>query len=351
MTTASPAPAPASLALMKEVLGRVAIGHAMSEDQAEEVFEVIMSGDATPAQIGGLLMALRVRGETVDEITGAARIMRAKALPVEAPAGAIDTCGTGGDGSGTYNISTAAAFVLAGAGVPVAKHGNRALSSKSGSADVLTALGVKIDADMALVKESLWENNIGFLMAPRHHNAMRHVAGPRVELGTRTIFNLLGPLANPARTSLQLMGVFASQWVEPMANVLGRLGAERAWVVHGSDGLDELTTTGPTLVGEWKDGKVTLFEVRPEDCGLKRATAADLKGGDASVNAAALRALLGGAQGAYRDIVLLNAAAALVVAGKAADLGQGVALAAESIDSGKALATLDRMVAITNREV
>ncbi len=351
MTTASPAPAPASLALMKEVLGRVAIGHAMSEDQAEEVFEVIMSGDATPAQIGGLLMALRVRGETVDEITGAARIMRAKALPVEAPAGAIDTCGTGGDGSGTYNISTAAAFVLAGAGVPVAKHGNRALSSKSGSADVLTALGVKIDADMALVKESLWENNIGFLMAPRHHNAMRHVAGPRVELGTRTIFNLLGPLANPARTSLQLMGVFASQWVEPMANVLGRLGAERAWVVHGSDGLDELTTTGPTLVGEWKDGKVTLFEVRPEDCGLKRATAADLKGGDASVNAAALRALLGGAQGAYRDIVLLNAAAALVVAGKAAELGQGVALAAESIDSGKALATLDRMVAITNREV
>ncbi len=351
MTTASPAPAPASLALMKEVLGRVAVGHAMSEDQAEEVFEVIMSGDATPAQIGGLLMALRVRGETVDEITGAARIMRAKALPVEAPAGAIDTCGTGGDGSGTYNISTAAAFVLAGAGVPVAKHGNRALSSKSGSADVLTALGVKIDADMALVQESLWENNIGFLMAPRHHNAMRHVAGPRVELGTRTIFNLLGPLANPARTSLQLMGVFASQWVEPMANVLGRLGAERAWVVHGSDGLDELTTTGPTLVGEWKDGKVTLFEVRPEDCGLKRATAADLKGGDASVNAAALRALLGGAQGAYRDIVLLNAAAALVVAGKAADLGQGVALAAESIDSGKALATLDRMVAITNREV
>jgi anthranilate phosphoribosyltransferase len=347
----STAPAPASLALMKEVLGRVAVGHAMSEAQAEEVFEVIMSGDATPAQIGGLLMALRVRGETVDEIAGAARIMRAKALPMEAPEGAIDTCGTGGDGSGTYNISTAAAFVVAGAGVPVAKHGNRALSSKSGSADVLTALGIKIDADMALVKECLWENNIGFLMAPRHHNAMRHVAGPRVELGTRTIFNLLGPLANPARTKRQVVGVFARQWVEPMANVLGRLGAERAWVVHGSDGLDELTTTGPSLVGEWKDGKVTCFEVRPEDCGLKRATAADLKGGDASANAVALKALLGGAHGPYRDIVVLNAAAALVVAGKAEDLAVGAKVAADSIDSGKAMAALDRMVAITNREV
>jgi anthranilate phosphoribosyltransferase len=216
---------------------------------------------------------------------------------------------------------------------------------------VLGALGIKVDADMALVKESLWDNNIGFLMAPRHHNAMRHVAGPRVELGTRTIFNLLGPLANPARTTRQLMGVFASQWVEPMATVLGRLGAERAWVVHGSDGLDELTTTGPTLVGEWKNGKVSLFEVRPEDCGLKRASAADLKGGDATVNAAALRAMLGGAHGAYRDIVVLNAAAALVVAGKADDLQAGARLAIDSIDTGKALAALDRMVAITNREV
>lgn len=346
-----PAPAPATLALMKEVLGRVAIGHSMSEAQAEEVFEVIMSGDATPAQIGGLLMALRVRGETVDEITGAARIMRAKALHVDAPAGAIDTCGTGGDGSGTYNISTAAAFVVAGAGVPVAKHGNRALSSKSGSADVLTALGIKVDADMSLVKECLWENRIGFLMAPRHHNAMRHVAGPRVELGTRTIFNLLGPLANPATTKLQVVGVFASQWVQPMAQVLGRLGAERAWVVYGSDGLDELTTTGSSLVAEWKDGKVHSFEVRPEDCGLPRASAADLKGGDAATNAIALKALLGGAKGAYRDIVLLNAAAALVVAGKAEDLMIGAKLAAETIDSGKALACLDRMVSITNREI
>lgn len=347
----TPAPIPASLALMKEVLGRVAAGHAMSEAQAEEVFDVIMSGDATPAQIGGLLMALRVRGETVDEITGAARIMRAKASGMEAPAGAIDTCGTGGDGSGTYNISTAAAFVVAGAGVPVAKHGNRALSSKSGSADVLAALGIKVDADMALVRESLWDNNIGFLMAPRHHNAMRHVAGPRVELGTRTIFNLLGPLANPAGTRLQVVGVFAAQWAEPMANVLGRLGAERAWVVHGSDGLDELTTTGASLVAEWKDGKVHSFEVRPEDCGIRRANAADLKGGDADTNATALKALLQGAQGAYRDIVVLNAAAALVVAGKAEDLKIGADMAAQCIDSGKALAVLERMVAITNREI
>ena len=346
----TPAPVPASLALMKEILGRVAAGHTMSEDQAEEVFEIIMSGDATPAQIGGLLMALRVRGETVEEITGAARIMRTKALSIEAPIGAIDTCGTGGDGSGTYNISTAAAFVAAGAGVPVAKHGNRALSSKSGSADVLAALGIKIDADMALVSESLWQNNIGFLMAPRHHNAMRHVAGPRVELGTRTIFNLLGPLANPAKTKFQLMGVFASQWVEPMAEVLGRLGAERAWVVHGLDGLDELTTTAPSLVSEWKDGKVHSFEVRPNDAGLKMAHAQDLKGGDAGVNAAALLALLDGAPGAYRDIVLFNAAAALVVAGKASDLKDGVALAAKSIDDGAAKAVLDRMVVITNRE-
>lgn len=347
----TPAPVPTSLALMKEVLGRVAAGHSMSEDQAEEVFEVIMSGDATPAQIGGLLMALRVRGETVEEITGAARIMRAKALPVEAPAGAIDTCGTGGDGSGTYNISTAAAFVVAGAGVPVAKHGNRALSSKSGSADVLAALGIKVEADMALIRESLWDNNIGFMMAPRHHNAMRHVAGPRVELGTRTIFNLLGPLANPAQTKLQILGVFASQWVEPMAEVLGRLGVERAWVVHGLDGLDELTTTAPSLVSEWKDGKVHSFEVRPGDAGLKMAHASELKGGDADVNAAALRALLDGAHGAYRDIVLYNAAAALIVAGKAADLKEGAAIAAKVIDDGAAKAVLERMVAITNREV
>ena len=351
MTTPAQPSTPASLALMKEVLGRIAAGGTMSEIQAEEVFEVIMSGDATPAQIGGLLMGLRVRGETVEEITGAARIMRSKALRVDAPAGAIDTCGTGGDGSGTFNISTDAAFVVAGAGVPVAKHGNRALSSKSGSADVLGALGIKVDADMALVRESLFENNIGFLMAPRHHNAMRHVGGPRVELGTRTIFNLLGPLANPAGTTRQVVGVFSVQWVEPIAHVLGRLGAEHAWVVHGSDGLDELTTTGPSKVAEFKDGVVRVFTVSPEDVGLARARPEQLKGGDAALNAAALKALLAGETGAYRDIVVLNAAAALVVAGKAATLADAARLAERTIDSGEAARTLDRMVAITNRGV
>jgi anthranilate phosphoribosyltransferase len=335
---------------MKEVLGRVGSGHLLSEAQAEEVFEVIMSGDATPAQIGGLLMALRVRGETVEEITGAARIMRAKALKVEAPADAIDTCGTGGDGSGTFNISTGAAFVVAASGVPVAKHGNRALSSKSGSADVLAALGVKVDADMALVKESLWTNNLGFLMAPRHHNAMRHVAGPRVELGTRTVFNLLGPLSNPAGARRQVVGVFAPQWVEPMAKVLGRLGSERAWVVHGSDGLDELTTTGPSTVAELRDGEVRVFQIAPEDAGLPRARPDQLKGGDAATNAAALKALLLGEPGPYRDIVVLNAAAALVVAGTCDTLSAGAARAALAIDEGEAMRVLDRMVAITNRE-
>lgn len=340
----------ATLALMKEVLGRVALGHPLSEAQAEEVFEVIMSGDATPAQIGGLLMALRVRGETVEEITGAARIMRAKALKIAAPADSIDTCGTGGDGSGTFNISTAAAFVAAGCGVTVAKHGNRALSSKSGSADVLSALGVKVDCDMALVEESIAVNRLGFMMAPRHHNAMRHVAGPRTELGTRTIFNLLGPLSNPAGTKRQIIGVFSRQWVEPLARVLNRLGAERAWVVHGSDGLDELTTTGPSLVAELKDGAVRTFEVAPEEAGLVRSRPEDLKGGDAACNAAALKALLLGERSAYRDIVVLNAAAALVVADKASSLAEAASLAARAIDQGQALAVLERMVAITNKE-
>ena len=343
----SPAPVPVSLALMKEILGRIAAGHTMSEDQAEEVFEVIMSGDATPAQIGGLLMALRVRGETVEEITGAARIMRSKALPVEAPEGAIDTCGTGGDGSGTYNISTAAAFVVAGAGVPVAKHGNRALSSKSGSADVLTALGIKIDADMALVKESLWDNKIGFLMAPRHHNAMRHVAGPRVELGTRTIFNLLGPLTNPAGAKRQVLGVFADRWVEPLARVLGALGAERAWVVHGG-GMDEMTITGETSVAEWRDGQVRLFTITPEAVGLPRGALADITGGSPVENALALRDMLGGKTGAYRDIVLLNAAAAFLMGDRVETLREGVELAAKVIDDGSALAALDTLARITS---
>ncbi len=331
----------------KALIAHVADGEPLSRAAAEQAFEIIMSGDATPSQMGGFLMALRVRGETVDEIAGAAKVMRAKALSVKAPRGAIDTCGTGGDASGTYNISTGAALVVAAAGVPVAKHGNRALSSKSGSADVLAALGVNIEADMALVEKSINEAGIGFLMAPRHHAAMRHVGPTRVELGTRTIFNLLGPLSNPAGTTRQLIGVFHRQWTEPMAEVLGQLGSEAAWVVHGSDGLDELTTTGASTVSELKDGKVTTFEITPEDAGLKRVDPQELKGGDPATNAKAITEMLNGAPGAYREIVLLNAGAALVVAGKAADIKAGIATAAEMIDSGAALKTLERLIAIT----
>lgn len=339
-----------AIAAMKELIAKVAAGQRLSEAEAEAAFDIIMSGDATPAQIGGFLMGLRVRGETVEEITGAARAMRSKAAHMEAPPGAIDTCGTGGDAAGTYNISTAAALLVAACGVPVAKHGNRALSSKSGSADVLAALGVKVDCDLALVREAMWNANIGFMMAPRHHSAMRHVAGPRVELGTRTIFNLLGPLSNPAGTRRQIVGVFSEAWLVPVAETLGRLGAERAWVVHGSDGLDELTTTGASAVAEWKDGKVSLLEVTPEQVGLRRARPEELKGGDAEVNAQAVRALLAGEPGAYRDIVLLNAAAALVVADRALDLKEGVLMGAEAIDSGQAQVTLEELVAITNKD-
>lgn len=332
---------------LRPLLARVAGGNSLSESEAEAAFEIIMSGDATPSQMGALLMALRVRGETVDEITGAARIMRAKAVAIDAPAGTIDTCGTGGDGSGSFNISTASALVAAACGVPVAKHGNRALSSKSGSADVLTALGVNIDAEPAVVRRCLWEIGIGFLMAPRHHSAMRHVAPTRVELGTRTIFNLLGPMSNPAGARRQLVGVFAPQWARPMAEVLGRLGAERAWVVHGA-GIDELTTAGVTKVAEFHNGSVIEFEVVPEEAGLKPARPDDLRGGEPAHNAALMRDLLGGAPGPLRDIVLLNSAAALVVAGKAETLRDGAECAAEAIDSGAARLVLDRLVAATN---
>jgi anthranilate phosphoribosyltransferase len=332
---------------LKALLGRVAAGERLSEGDAETAFAVMMSGNATPSQMGAFLMGLRVRGETVEEITGAARAMRAKALRIEAPPGAIDTCGTGGDGSGTFNVSTATALVLAGAGVPVAKHGNRNLSSHCGSADVLAALGVNIDADMALVKRSLWEARIGFLMAPRHHSAMRHVGPTRVELGTRTIFNLLGPLSNPAGATRQLVGVFAPQWVRPMAEVLGKLGSERAWIVHGS-GLDELTTTGVSQIAELRDGAVRTFELTPEEFGLRRAILADLKGGDAAANAETMRALLAGAGGPIRDIVLLSSGAALLIAGKVPDVRDGMARAAQAIDDGSARAALEKLIAITN---
>ena len=332
---------------LRPLIARVATGHRLSEAEAEAAFEIIMSGEATPAQLGGLLMGMRVRGESVDEITGAARIMRSKAVMITAPPGAIDTCGTGGDGSGTFNVSTTTALIVAATGVPVAKHGNRALSSRSGSADVLTALGVNIDCDMTVVQRCLDEIGIGFLMAPRHHSAMRHVGPTRVELATRTIFNLLGPLSNPAGAKRQLVGVFAPEWVVPMAEVLGRLGAEHAWVVHGA-GIDELTTAGVSSVAEFKDGKVRSFEVAPEDAGLPRASLDALKGGEPAHNAVLIRGVLAGEKGPQRDIALLNAAAALIVAGRATDLRGGVAIAADALDGGKAAAVLDRLVAETN---
>jgi len=338
----------ANLPDMKSMLGLIAAGERLSEAQAETAFDIMMSGDATPAQMGGFLMGLRVRGETIEEITGAVRAMRAKALRVEAPAGAIDTVGTGGDASGTFNVSTATAFVVAGCGVPVAKHGNRAFTSKSGAADVLSALGVNLDADFRLIEQALREAGIGFLMAPRHHGAMRHVAGPRVELATRTIFNILGPLSNPAGVKRLLIGVFARHWLEPMATVFGRLGGERAWIVHGEDGLDEITLTGPTHVAEFRANEVRSFSVTPEDAGLPRAKAEDLKGGEPEENAAVMQDLLNGTHGPIRDFVVLNAAAALVVADKADDLKAGAALAVEALDGGGARAALDKLVEITN---
>src|SRR5690348_11903325 len=332
---------------LKPLLGKVATGRSLSEGEAEAAFDIIMSGDATPSQMGALLMALRVRGESVDEITGAARTMRLKALTIDAPPGTIDTVGTGGDAAGTFNISTASALVVAGCGVPVAKHGNRAFSSRSGAADVLTALGVNIDADMAVVRRCLWEIGICFLMAPRHHSATRHVGPTRVELGTRTIFNLLGPLSNPAGTRRQLVGVFAPEWVRPMAEVLGRLGAEHAWVVHGA-GMDELTTCGVTTVAAFKGDKVRTFEVVPEDFGLPRARLDDIRGGEPQHNAGLMRDLLAGAGGPLRDVVLLNSGAALLVAGRVTTVEAGIELAARSIDSGAAQRVLDELVARTN---
>jgi anthranilate phosphoribosyltransferase len=332
---------------LKPMLAKLAGGAKLSRTEAEEAFEIIMSGGATPSQIGAFLMALRLRGETVDEITAAARIMRAKVAGVPAPPGAMDIVGTGGDNSGTLNISTAAALVVAGCGVPIAKHGNRALSSKAGAADVLMALGVNIDAEFSLIERSIREAGMGFLMAPRHHAATRHVAPARLEMGTRTIFNMLGPLSNPSLVKRLLVGVYAREWVRPIAEALGNLGAERAWVVHGSDGLDELTTTGPSYVAEWHGGGLREFELVPEEAGLARAKPEQLKGADASYNAEKMRALLAGERGPFRDVALYAAAAALIVAGKVDGLKQGVVMASESIDSGKARRVLERMVAIS----
>ena len=333
---------------LKGLIAQVATGRPLSSLEAETAFGIMMSGNATPSQMGGFLMALRVRGETVEELTGAVRAMRAKMLTVEGPEGAIDTCGTGGDAKGTLNISTASSFVVAACGVPVAKHGNRALSSKSGAADVLTALGVNIEADVALMEKALKEIGTCFLMAPRHHSAMRHVGPTRVELGTRTIFNLLGPMSNPARIKRQIVGVFAPEWVEPLAKVLKSLGHEKAWVVHGADGLDELSTTGASCVAELNDGEIRTFEVTPEEAGLKRGKLEGLLGGNAEHNAAALRALLAGEASGFRDAVLLGSAGALIVADKATDLKEGVEMAADAIDSGAAKKILAHLVEITN---
>jgi anthranilate phosphoribosyltransferase len=327
---------------LKPVLARLAGGAHLTEAEAEDAFGVIMSGEATPAQIAGLLMAMRVRGETVAEITGAVRAMRARMIAVDAPDDAIDVCGTGGDNAGTLNISTAVTFVLAGEGVRVAKHGNRALSSRTGGADVLTALGVNVDVALDRLPAILRAANCAFLFAPRHHAAMRHAAGPRAELGTRTIFNLLGPLANPGRVRRQLTGVFAPEWARPMAEALAGLGSTHAWLVHGQ-GLDELTLAGENLVVALADGAIREFTVTPEEAGLHRAPIAAIKGGDAAANAAALTELLQGARGPYRDTVLLNAAAALIVAGRAGDLREGVRRAAHVIDDGAALAALETL--------
>lgn len=335
------------MSALKTHIAKVAAGNSLSFEEAREAFDIIMSGDATPGQIGGFLMALRVRGETVSEISGAVATMRAKMLRVDAPADAIDIVGTGGDNSHSVNISTASAFVIAACGVPVAKHGNRGLSSQTGAADVLTALGVKIDIPPETIGRCIHDTGVGFMFAPAHHPAMKHVGPIRVELGTRTIFNLLGPLSNPASVSRQMVGVFLPEWIMPVAETLKALGADHAWVAHG-DGYDEITTTGETQVAELAGGEIRTFTLTPEAVGLKRHTKDELRGGDAAYNAQALRDMLGGAAGAFRDTVLMNAGAGLVVAGKATTLTDGMATAAQAIDSGRALKVLDRLVEISN---
>jgi anthranilate phosphoribosyltransferase len=333
----------------KALIAKAATGATLTQEEAARGFDTMISGAATPSQMGGLLMALRVRGETVDEITGAVAAMRSKMLRVRAPAEAIDIVGTGGDASGSFNISTCAAFVVAGAGVPVAKHGNRALSSRSGAADALQSLGVNIDLSPDGIAACIDQAHIGFMFAPAHHPAMKNVGATRLELATRTIFNLLGPLSNPAGVKRQLVGVFSRHWVEPIAHVLKNLGSDRAWVVHGSDGLDEITTTAPTFVAALENGTIRTFEIAPEDAGLPRAKPEFLRGGDPAHNAAAIAELLKGKKGSLHDIVVLNAAAALIVAGRAENLKEGAAVAQKSIHSGEAEGMLQRLVTLSNR--
>ncbi len=334
---------------LRLLIGKAAEGP-LTREQAETAFTAIMDGDATPAQVGGFLMALRTRGETVAEYAAAASVMRAKCLRVRAPEGAIDIVGTGGDGKGTLNISTAAAFVVAGAGVPVAKHGNRNLSSKSGAADALTELGINVMVGPEVVERALAATGIGFMMAPMHHPATRHVMPARQELGTRTIFNILGPLTNPAAVRRQLTGAYARTVIRPMAETLHELGSDRVWIVHGADGTDEVSIAGETHVAELNDGRVTEFSVHPADAGLPAHPLTAILGGTPVENGRALRALLAGEPSPYRDAVLLNAAAALVIAEKAADLREGVARAAESIDSGDARQKAEGLARVTAAE-
>jgi anthranilate phosphoribosyltransferase len=324
------------------LLKRLAAGEHLSAAEAATAFGAMMAGTVSEIRMASFLTALAARGPTIAEITGAARAMREAMTTVEAPPNAIDVCGTGGDGAGTLNVSTATAFVLAGSGVPVAKHGNRAMSSRTGAADVLEVLGVPINHDAAAAKKYLHKPGFAFLFAPAYHPAMKHVAPVRKELGFRTVFNLLGPICNPARVRRQLLGIFAEEWLEPVAHVLADLGTEKAWIVHGADGLDELTTTGITRVAVLDQGHVALREIAPEDAGLKRTTLSALKGGSADENARAIREVLGGAKNAFRDIVLLNAGAALVVADRAKNIAEGVAVAAEVIDKGRAASALEQ---------
>lgn len=333
---------------LKEFIAKVADGNSLDREETQDAFTILMSGEATPAQIGGLLMAMRVRGESVEEFVGAVAAMRAKMLPVDAPSDAIDIVGTGGDNSGSYNVSTCAAIVAAGAGLKVAKHGNRSLSSKSGAADVLISLGVNLELSPGQISDCIEEANIGFMFAPAHHSAMRHVGPARVELGTRTIFNLLGPMCNPASAKRQVLGVFSPKWLLPVAKTLAELGSEKIWVVHG-EGLDEITVTGTTHVAALQDGKVTTFDITPADGGLPNHELSEILGGDADYNAAALSRVLDGEQSAYRNIVLLNAGAAMVVGDKADDLKDGVEMAGQAIDNGNARAALDNLIRVSNQ--
>jgi len=333
---------------IKQVINRIAIGETLSRDETQSVFDIIMSGEATNAQIGAILMGLRMRGETEDEFAGAVDAMRAKMLPVDAPADAIDIVGTGGDAKGSYNISTCTALVVAGCGVTVAKHGNRSLSSKSGASDVLSALGVNLELSPDQISDCINDAGIGFMFAPAHHSAVRHVGPARVEMATRTIFNLLGPMCNPAGVKRQLLGVFAPQWVLTAAKVLQKLGSEKVWVVYG-EGFDEVTITGTTQVAALENGSVSTFELTPQDFGFAVEDESAIAGGDAEVNAMALRGVLAGEPSAYRNMVVMNAACSLVVSDKAKDIQEGAVMAADSIDNGNAAKTLEKLVAVSNQ--